>query len=699
MAVGSVSSLGIGSGLDLQSIIDQLREVDEEQALTPKQDEITELEEQLNEFTVVKNKLLTMKSSALNLSLSSTFLGRSVASSDETVFTAEVTESAAVGSSSVTINQLATKSSWLSTGVSDEDTIVYVPTIQETEKGVTDPAAASYITADDTLVITFGSGSTKQTITVDVTNGMSMDDVVTAINEDDENGNAAPPSLYVTAETFTEGTDTYLRIKSTAGGTGEDNRVMITTQLDDEDIVFAAPDKTISFQVGGDITTQRSTAGVSDKDAAGYITAADTLILSYDNGGATVSISVDVAFDDSLADVVQKINEDDENGGVGNPSQYVTAEALKIGDKYYLNIYSTAEGNIEDNEVLITQQFANNDITLQSPDLYSITVEADTTLSDLADLLNDDADNPGVTASVIDNGDPVNPYQLVLQSKNTGENYRIRYLTTDLPEMPSFAEGQGAGGPSVESLNAKITVEGIDYQRQSNTVSDVITGVTLTLLSADTATVTVGNNNESIKEMITSLVTAYNDAAQELNSKTGYDDETDSFGILSDTTLRDLVFDLRNLMTSTIYADSSGEITSLFDLGLEFDRDGIITIDSEVLDAAFESYADEIEYFFLGDEDREITGFGDIVNDRLRALTSTSGQIEAEKSYANDRIDELELDIESETERLDKKYEILIKQFIELDRFMSQMTALSSYLTSQFDSLNSLLSGSGNNNK
>jgi len=696
MAVGSLSSLGIGSGLDLQGILDQLRQVDEDQTITPKQDQITDLQAQLDEFTVVKNKLLTMKSSALDLSLSSTFLGRSATSSDETVFTAKGTESAAVGSSSVTVNQLATKSSWLSTGGSDQDAIVYVPTIQETEKGVTDPAAASYITADDSLVISFGTGGSKQTITVDVTNGMSMNDVVTAINEDDDNGGVGSPSLYVTAETFTDGTDTYLRIKSTAGGTGEDNRVDITTQLDDEDIVFSAPDKTISFQVGGNITTQRSTTGVTDSSAANYITADDTLVLTYDNAGSLQTITVDVTNGMSLDDVVTAINEDAENGGAGNPKLYVTAQALSSDGKYYLDITSTAEGNSEDNEVLITQQFANNDITLQSPDLYSITVEADTTLSDLADLLNDDTDNPGVTASLIDNGDPVNPYQLVLQSNNTGENYRIRYLTTDLPDMPSFTEQQGAD----ESLNAKVNVEGIDYQRQSNTIDDVITGVTLTLQAAGTASVTVDDNNDSIKELISSLVTAYNDAVQELNSKTGYDETTDSFGILSDTTLRDMAFDLQNLMTSTVYADSSGKITSLFDLGLQFDRDGTISIDSDVLNEAFSSYPDEIQSFFLGDEDREITGFGDLVNDRLRTLTSSTGQIEAEKTSTNDRIDDLNLDIDSAKERLDKKYEILIKQFIELDQYMSQMTALSSYLTNQFDSLNSLLSGgSGNNSK
>ena len=57
--VGSISTLGIGSGLQLQDILDQLREVDE-QVINRKQAEITDLDAQLEEFTVVKNKLIAM---------------------------------------------------------------------------------------------------------------------------------------------------------------------------------------------------------------------------------------------------------------------------------------------------------------------------------------------------------------------------------------------------------------------------------------------------------------------------------------------------------------------------------------------------------------------------------------------------------------------------------------------------------------
>jgi flagellar hook-associated protein 2 len=128
-------------------------------------------------------------------------------------------------------------------------------------------------------------------------------------------------------------------------------------------------------------------------------------------------------------------------------------------------------------------------------------------------------------------------------------------------------------------------------------------------------------------------------------------------------------------------------VYSLFDLGLEFNRDGTITIDEEALDAALADRPDEIEAFFLGDDDRNIEGFADIVNEQVRVFLGVDGQLEGEKKSAQSRIRDLEVKIEQENTRLDRKYELLTKQFIELDRYMNQMSSLSNYLSSQFDSI------------
>jgi flagellar hook-associated protein 2 len=569
---GSISTMGIGSGLELQDIIDQLRDVDK-QLITRKENEVEELEVQLQEFTTVKNKVLTMKSHALDLSLSTTFLSRSISSSDEDVITATVSDATTIQSTKIDVTRLATISSYSSTtGAAESTESIFVPTLQKSTTGVADKNAA-LITSDQDLVIAFGDSDSPASITVSLTNGMTLDDgvnsVVDAINNDAEN------TGYVTASSVEVNGEFYLNIESTAGGTGEANRVMITQQF--SELTLAAPDRTFAYSLGDE------------------------------------TITVDVA--------------------------------------------------------------------------------ADTTMDGLVTLINDATDNPGVTASVIDNGDSTNPYQFILQSDSTGEDNRISLLAT-VPDLALTDQG-------ATSLNSLIEINGISYQRQSNTVTDVISGVSLTLKDAGaskSSTLAISRNDETIKDLIIDMVGAFNEGVQEISKNVAYDEDTEEFGNLAGTTLRDLPFDFESLLTTTITADSTGKIKTLFDLGLEFNRGGteldengntvdldLISINEDTLSSMLSAYPDAVEDFFLGDSDNDIDGMGDIINDRLRSITLGTGQIEAEKTGTQEKIDTLEDKIESETARLTKKYDLLAKQFVALDQYMNQMTSISTFLTSQFE--------------
>lgn len=560
--VASITTLGAGSNLQLQDILDKLRTADEKAVLTPKKDSITKYNSQLEEFTVVNNKLLSMKGKALALSLSSNFLGRAVTSSNQNVLTATVSDGATVQKAAITVSRIASKSSWMTGGVSSTGSSVYVPTSQESTAGVANPATDVVAKAGETLTITYGG---TKTLALNIGADRTMNDLVNDINTLAANqGGGGANGRYVTAETFVSGGKSYLRIKSdTAGATGEAHRVALNETLASLD--FSAPAKTFSYKIG------------------------------------TKTASVSVA--------------------------------------------------------------------------------ADTTLDGLVALINADTNNPGATASTVNDGG-ANPYRLVLQANATGEDNRITMLT-QLPDI-TLAEQQGAGA---SSLNAQFSVDGISYQRQSNTFSDVFSGVSVTLLGAGSSSLEVAGNNDQIKKMVTDLVTAYNDVVQEVQKNTAWDKNAGKFGVLASTTLRDLPSDLQNLMTSTVNADAQGKVTTLFSLGLNFNRDGTISIDQATLDDAIANNGEGVKKFFLGNSATGITGFADLVNDRLRVITGGTGQIAAEQNAAETSISALEDQITKSTDRLERKYAVLTTQFIQLDSFMSQMTSVSKYLTSQFASL------------
>lgn len=563
--VGSISTLGIGSGIDLQGMLDQLRAVDQ-QAIDLKKTEVTNVTKQLDEFTVVKNKLLTIKSKALDLSLASTFIKRSVSSSSESFLTATVVDGATVTTNNIKITSLATKSSWESSvGFQTNSKSIYVPVSQESTTGVTDPDIDTFAASGETLTITYGG---TKTFTVTAASDLTLNQVVDEINNHADNqGGPGTNSRYVTAETYVSGGKSYLRIKSDRDGTGEANRVAVSETM--ASISFAPPNATLSYRVGA------------------------------------------------------------------------------------------------------------------TGDVITVSVAADTTLDELASQINTDSDNSGITASVINKGDGSTPYRLLLTADDTGEDNRITILSApgDIP----LAEQQGA----VVSLNANIELDGITYERQSNTVTDFMNGVTLNLLGIGSSTVTVSEDNESVVDLIKGLVEAYNDAINEVNSNSAYDNNTKQYGILFSTTLRDMPYSLESLMTTVVKTAYNSTVTTLFDLGLEFARDGSITIDEEMLTDAVNNNPDDVQAFFNGNDEEDITGFASLVNDRMRVLTSSSGQIAAEKTASENRVDTLQQEIDVDIERLDKKYEIMAKQFSELDRYMQQMTSISNYLAGQLASLSS----------
>jgi flagellar hook-associated protein 2 len=359
-------------------------------------------------------------------------------------------------------------------------------------------------------------------------------------------------------------------------------------------------------------------------------------------------------------------------------SASVTVERLAAKSAFQLtNGVASQDTPLFATETTISYQLGDTEVTLA--------VAAGTTLTALAELINDDKENPGLTASVIDSGEAEKPYVLVLQANNMGENNRISHITGLV-----MTEVQGA---APGSLNSKITVDGISYQRQTNAITDVLAGVTLQLKGTGSASVSIAQDNTAVRGALTGLVDAYNDVVQEISTHVAYDEETQEAGVLAGTSIPNVVASLRELMSTVVKADAEGNITSMYNLGMVFNRDGTLSLDTKVLDAALADNIEGVQAFLGGDQDQKIEGFADLVNERFRVLTSSAGLLETEKKTTQGRIDGLKLQIARDTERLDKKYESMAQQFVELDRYMNQLSSISSFLTSQFAGLKQLSKG------
>ncbi len=316
----------------------------------------------------------------------------------------------------------------------------------------------------------------------------------------------------------------------------------------------------------------------------------------------------------------------------------------------------------------------------------TVTVTANMTLEQLMNAINNDEDNPGVTASIMDDGSgSTSAFHLVLVSKETGEANAVTIDTneTDL----TFNEIQAAG-----TLNAQFTLNGISYQRDSNTIDDAITGVTLELVGQGSSIVKVSSDTSAIAEKITALVDAYNEAMAEISTNAAYNKETGESGPLNGlTSFTSIKTQLNSILFGSIDG-LSGKYDSMIDLGLTYNQDGTISIDESTLNSALAEHPDSVKELFIGADNGAVDGLADRLGDKLSFLTKYNGLISAEKSRVQTTIDRLGNQIEAAQKRLDSKYETMAKVFAELDKFMSNMQSQGNALQLQIDSLANLSS-------
>ncbi|MHC4518467.1 MAG: flagellar filament capping protein FliD, partial [Planctomycetota bacterium] len=159
--------------------------------------------------------------------------------------------------------------------------------------------------------------------------------------------------------------------------------------------------------------------------------------------------------------------------------------------------------------------------------------------------------------------------------------------------LAGFAEADFIETQSAQ--DSRIKVDGFPVgadewiTRSSNTIDDVISGVTVHL--HDTGTVQVGltRDIQSVKEKIETMVDAYNSVVSFIDANTDYDQETGTAGLLmGDMTIRSL----RNLLRMPLFEHTDGftadNDTFLMpgQIGLELDQNGLLSLNSSVFDEA-----------------------------------------------------------------------------------------------------------------
>lgn len=232
------------------------------------------------------------------------------------------------------------------------------------------------------------------------------------------------------------------------------------------------------------------------------------------------------------------------------------------------------------------------------------------TLASLAAAIN--GASIGVSASVIKD---TTGSRLSLVSATSGAAGQIT-LTSSLTDATtsaavSFQQGQ-------QGKDGSLNIDGLNVTTSSNTVSNIIPGVTFQMLAtsgSQPVQVQIANDNNTITQAMSAFVTAYNAVVTDIKTQEGKDTNGNAQPLYGDPTLALIQ---SQLTSGLLGGAASGAITSIGQLGLSIGQDGKLTLDSGQLQSVLNTnFSDVVGYF------QNVSSFGQTLNKSLNGLSST----------------------------------------------------------------------------
>ena len=681
---GSIKWSGLGSGTDFSEVVDQLIEIERthqnrlEIWKSTWEDKITSIEG-------LNSRLASVQTYTAGMDTVDEFFVRTIQSSNEAAVLAENDNSARPGSHSVEVGS---------------DIQGRVASISF--------SATSMIGGDDSSAMVIWVGGSS--LSVAYSSAWTMDELAFQINSAD---NAADDLLeeVVTVVDKDRGGDVYKRLIITGMDGGEDHEV----RVDD-------PSNLNMDQKSIDAVFEKTWLGNSSATSTGtYVGSANkTFTLAVANHGTIGggSVSFNWADNEGNSGTLVVTSADTDYEIFQGVSVRFTAGTVYKDDSFTINAYvptlqaaqdvglARAEQRVHDGFSDLLTSVTSTDGTF----VYryagvetTVEVDADTKLQGLADAINNDPNNRGVTAKIINDGQNTSTsYHLVLTGNDTGAEHSIEIVSETLD---NFDGADSTFTTSQKASNAMLRVDGYpseDYeyiQRSSNTVSDIMDGVVLSLQNAGHATLTVSDDTAAVQGKIELFVSSINFVLDYLSQETDYDNETGESGVMIGNYTYDIV---RSLIGDILYQAVPGldgdadTYTHLSQIGIRTnpDLDGQWIVESSKLTAALTEDFMGVARLFIHDEDHTDTletGSTGVAH-RLRLLMeeltdSETGIGNVLIENYNGIISDIDNKIASEERRIALVRTRLEEKFSRLETLLGELEGQSDYIESQLEQL------------
>lgn len=294
-----------------------------------------------------------------------------------------------------------------------------------------------------------------------------------------------------------------------------------------------------------------------------------------------------------------------------------------------------------------------------------------TQIRDSINALNDGSNSggaTGVTASILQlTGGESPTYRLLLSNDATGLTEGNIGISGS--SSMAFTEKQA-------SADAALTVNGTSITRSTNSINDVIPGMTLTLNKKDpatTVTLNVDRDTKAIEEQVNKFINAYNDVMSFIGKQSTYNESTKTTGgaLFGDATMKGV----KHKLQDSVLSARSPLGAALSKMGVTIGSDNSLSLDSTKFQEALKTNFSDTTSLF--------NSLGASLSSTLDRYTdSIDGSVTRQQKSVQDSISHLEKKITTTEEKIERTMEMLTKRFIAMDSAVGQMQSQASQLTS-----------------
>lgn len=397
----------------------------------------------------------------------------------------------------------------------------------------------------------------------------------------------------------------------------------------------------------------------------------------------------------------------------------LAVQQLAVGSKIALKSFVEPVAT-EDQPNVTPNRFSAGTLTLSAGDpddpkskKLSIQIgEGNNTLAGIRDAINEQGESLGYSASLVTDASGT---RLVISSSTMGDGRDVQVHVSnqgavgtgeiDLSELaftpsavdpddpssgllaPDSSAGGGAAGVITQARSAKLTVDGLQVVRDSNSIDGVIEGVTLQLTKADanqTINLTVGNNKSTVTSSLQQFVSAYNTLATTMGSlgavvQLGEGVAPSVGALVGDSALRGLQSGLRAELGRFQQGDS---IAALAQLGITTQKDGTLALDTAKLDKALAENFDGVASFLTGDK-----GLMNRLDKVVSGYTKTDGVFDQRQAGLRKTLNSIDSERKALDMRIEKMQTRLLAQYTAMDTLVAKLSSTSEWLGTQLSNL------------